>query len=259
MEKLCKYGDFPFKAALIHGGPGAAGEMAPVGRELSHYTGILEPFQTEYTIEGQLDELKSTLEKYADLPVILIGYSWGAWLSFIFASQYSGLVSKLILVSSGPFEQKYADKIMELRLSRLNTTERLQVTNLLKQLDNTNLLDKNEIFAKLGKIIIKADTFESIEYPEEKIDCNYEIYENIWRQASQMRKSGKLLEFADNIKCPVIAIHGDYDPHPYDGVKEPLSKYIKDFRFVLLENCGHKPWVEKYAKDKFYEILKNEL
>lgn len=259
MEKLCKYGDLPFKAALIHGGPGAAGEMAPVARELSNHTGIIEPLQTELTIEGQVDELKSILEKYADLPVFLIGYSWGAWLSFIFASQYSELVSKLILVSSGPFEQKYADKIMELRLSRMNTNDKLQVTNLLHEFDNPNLPDKNEIFTKLGKYMTKADTFESIEYQEEKVECNYKIYENIWTQASQMRKSGRLMEFAKNIKCPVIAIHGDYDPHPAEGVKEPLSKYIKDFRFVFLKNCGHKPWIEKYAKNKFYEILKQEI
>ena len=26
------------------------------------------------------------------------------------------------------------------------------------------------------------------------------------------------------IKCPVVAIHGDYDPHLAEGVREPLSR-----------------------------------
>jgi len=34
---------------------------------------------------------------------------------------------------------------------------------------------------------------------------------------------------------------------------------VKNFRFILLEKCGHEPWKEKYARDKFYEILKKEI
>ena len=62
-----------------------------------------------------------------------------------------------------------------------------------------------------------------------------------------------------NIECPVVAIHGDYDPHPAEGVEKPLASILKNFRFILLQNCGHKPWIEKHAKDIFYEILKQEL
>ena len=46
-----------------------------------------------------------------------------------------------------------------------------------------------------------------------------------------MRKSGDLLKEAEKIKCPVVAIHGDYDPHPANGVKIPLEKRIVDFQF----------------------------
>jgi pimeloyl-ACP methyl ester carboxylesterase len=72
-----------------------------------------------------------------------------------------------------------------------------------------------------------------------------------------MRKSGELLTMARKIRCPVIAIHGDYDPHPAEGVKKIMSPLLKDFIFVLLKNCGHEPWNEKFAKDEFYQILSN--
>ncbi|MFO7996195.1 MAG: alpha/beta hydrolase, partial [Dehalococcoidia bacterium] len=71
--------------------------------------------------------------------------------------------------------------------------------------------------------------------------------------------SGQLLEIIRRIKCPVLAIHGDYDPHPAHGVKDPLSRAIKDFRFVLLEKCGHYPWRERKARDMFYCILNAEI
>ena len=68
MENLRRYGHKPFNVAVIHGGPGAPGEMAPIARELSSSTGVLEPLQTAMTIEGQVQELKAILKKNGDIP-----------------------------------------------------------------------------------------------------------------------------------------------------------------------------------------------
>ena len=70
-------------------------------------------------------------------------------------------------------------------------------------------------------------------------------------------RRGKLLEFAKKIQCPVVAIHGEHDPHPSEGVSEPLSRILKDFQLILLEKCGHRPWIERSVKDRFYSILKS--
>ncbi len=107
MINIRKYGNPPFSVAVIHGGPGAPGEMAPVARELSSRWGVLEPLQTQASIDGQIEELKTVLEQNANLPVTLIGWSWGSFLSYIFASKYPSYVKKLILVSSGPFDATY--------------------------------------------------------------------------------------------------------------------------------------------------------
>ena len=61
------------------------------------------------------------------------------------------------------------------------------------------------------------------------------------------------------IRCPVLAIHGDYDSHQSEGVREPLSRVLKDFRFILLPHCGHYPWYERNARDRFYDIIKREI
>ncbi len=66
-------------------------------------------------------------------------------------------------------------------------------------------------------------------------------------------------KYSSNINCPVAAIHGDCDPDPPDGVNLPLSQNIKDFRFTLIPKCGHKPWIEKHARDAFFVALKKEL
>ena len=85
------------------------------------------------------------------------------------------------------------------------------------------------------------------------------MYHAVWESAAALRRSGELLKMANLIQCPVTAIHGDYDPHPAEGVRDPLSAVISGFKFILLTQCGHTPWLEKHAQKAFYQALKAEL
>jgi len=260
MKNLRKYGRSPYTVAVVHGGPGAPGEVAPVARELSSLTGVLEPLQTKSTLEGQVQELRGVLKEHADLPVILIGHSWGAFLSFIVAARYPALVKKLILIGSGPFEQKYADNIAGDRLNRLSEEERIEAINLIDIINGSAAGDKDKSLARLGVLFAKADTYDALppEKEPEPLGASEEINRKVWAEAKELRISGELLEMGKKIKCPVIAIHGDYDPHLAEGTKVPLVRVLKDFTFVLLEKCGHEPWMERYARDKFFRILREE-
>ena len=259
MNNCRTWGNAPFAVAVIHGGPGAAGEMAAVAREISLSQGVIEPFQTEQTVTGQVRELKKVLTDQGNLPVILIGHSWGAILSFIVTAKNPVLVKKLILVSSGVFDDAYAAGIMNTRLNRLSQEDRVVLETLATKLNDPKNRDKNRIFAEFGKVIDTADAWDPLLHASEGVEYRYDIYENVWKQAQEMRTSGDLVALGTHIHCPVVAIHGDYDPHPADGVRIPLSRVIKNFRFIVLENCGHHPWLERSAKTRFYEILNEEL
>lgn len=258
MNTIRKYGRKPFAIAVIHGGPGAAGEMKPLTEELSKNLGILEPLQTATSVEKQVQKLKTILEQHAVLPVILVGYSWGAWLAYILTAKYPELVKKLILVGSGPFAAQYAEQIMDTRLNRLTDQDKNEANSLLKDLSE-HKSDNQGLLEKFGELISKADSYKPVLDIDIKIKVQQNIYTSVWPEASELRKSGELLKLGEKIKCQVVAIHGDYDPHPAEGVKEPLSKVVSNFRFILLKNCGHKPWIEQEAKDEFYRILKKEF
>jgi len=105
----------------------------------------------------------------------------------------------------------------------------------------------------------KADSFDPIVIDDEGMDFQPGVHKSIWSEAEVLRKNRELLKFGEKIKCPVIAIHGDYDPHPAKGVEEPLSRTLTDFKFFLLGKCGHYPWKEKAASEEFFELLRNEL
>ncbi len=176
-------------------------------------------------------ELKAVLENNGDLPVTLIGFSWGAMLSFMLAARYSSFVRKLILIGSGPFEEQYAATIMDTRLSRLGGEEREEVLSLMQTLEAPGTKDKNTHMARLGQLISRADSFDPLLQDNDVLECQYDIFESVWEQARELRSSGRLLELGRRIQCPVVAIHGTYDPHPSEGIRVPLSRVVKDFRF----------------------------
>jgi pimeloyl-ACP methyl ester carboxylesterase len=259
MNNVRTYGAPPFDVAVVHGGPGAPGEAAPVARELAKAHGVLEPLQTASTLQGQIIELETVLKQKAHPPIALIGHSYGAMLGFILAAQYPSLVKRLILISSGVFEDKYAESITATRLSRLTEREMATVDSLSTALDNPHAKDKNRLFAQLGQVISRADSFDPLPGEIEIIECQYDIYLSVWEDVQKLRSSGGLLALGRHIRCPVVAIHGDYDPHPTEGVRTPLSGVLADFTFIILENCGHRPWVERAASDEFYRILEQQL
>jgi pimeloyl-ACP methyl ester carboxylesterase len=257
----------PFRVAVVHGGPGVQGAVAPVARELAVTRGVLEPLQTADSLEGQVAELAGLLERAANGPATLIGGSWGACLSYTLAARRPDLVSNLILVGSGPFEDRYAQNIMAVRLARLDEDDQKSVQCIMKQLDDPASTAGDDAFAQLGTLLGKADVHAPILHDPRLSDPRLpvgphtpsQIFRNVWRDASELRRSGGLLALARHVRCPVLAIHGAEDPHPADGVRLPLARALRTFRFVLLPQCGHEPWNERFAKDAFYDIVRREL
>jgi pimeloyl-ACP methyl ester carboxylesterase len=259
MRPVRKWGHGPYSLAVIHGGPGAPGEVAPVARELSAVRGVLEPFQTATTLDGQVQELRAVLDEDAQVPVTLVGFSWGAFLSWMTAARYPSLVGRLVLVSSPPFEEAYAGSITQTRLSRLSPAERDEAMALIMRMDDPGDGEKDRVLARLGVLLAHADAFDPAPFEDEAFHSQYDVFRGVWDEACELRSRGTLIRMAREIRCPVVAIHGDADPHPAAGVQEPLSRECADFRFVLLKQCGHRPWIERFAAEAFYEALFREI
>lgn len=248
------WGKLPLTTVILHGGPGAAGDVASLANELGEYFGVIEPFQTGATIQAQIDELSVVIEENATKPVVLIGHSWGAWLGFIFSSHHPELVKKLIMVGTPPFEDKDVALMRKIREDRISNHEKTQLAKITIGLKT----DPKESFQKMGELMSKIDSYELLPIHDE-VDFRSDIYSSIWGEAEKMRKENHLLRLTNKISCPVIAIHGDYDPHPWQGVKIPLEERILDFRFIFLEKCGHYPWKEKFARESFLKKMIEEL
>lgn len=253
-----RHGRPPYRVAILHGGPGARGDAEPVAREIATRRGVLEPLERSATIDGQVAELAETLRRHDARPFTVIGHSWGAWLGFLLAARQPERVRKLVLVASGPFTEEYAVGIAATRLARLDEASRRKVARLLEVLESPAGEATDNALGEFGSILARADAFDPMPDSTD-VDIRGDIHRGVWSEAARLRASGELLGMAPAIRCPVVAIHGDYDPHPAEGVRAPLAAGLRDFRFERLAHCGHKPWVERQARNAFFELLEREL
>jgi len=116
----------------------------------------------------------------------------------------------------------------------------------------TELARLDELFTKAdGYDLVSLDTGVEADLPD--------VYERVWAEVRPLRASGELVRLGRRIRCPVVGVHGDHDPHPADGVRVPLAPVLADFRFTVLERCGHLPWLERQAREPFYEVLEAAL
>lgn len=259
MDTLRLHGPAPYTVAVLHGGPGAPGYMAPVARRLSVRRGVLEPLQTAETLDGQVEELHRVLVAHAELPVVLIGSSWGAMLGYIYATRHPECVRRLVMVGSAVFTAESSALIEPERRRRLTPHDLARLAELRTALSDAATPDKDALFAEAAAIYTRADVLDPVTLDLETIACRYAQNGSVWSGAKALRQSGELLEMGRAIACPVLAIHGDYDPHPPEGIREPLERVIRDFRFVMLERCGHFPWIERAAAGEFFALLEREI
>jgi pimeloyl-ACP methyl ester carboxylesterase len=246
---------------VLHGGPGAAGSSDAVALELSDTFKTASPWQrrrgdSPLTVDIHVQDLKDLIEwKCANGKPALVGESWGAMLALAFACKYPAGISSIALVGCGTYAEGARKRLFETRIARIHEfvernpeyAEDLKLPimdQIMKwhemtdtycaQEERPTLPGPTEVFDKLGS----EETWKDMVHCQQK-----EIYPQ---------------QFV-NIKCPVIMLHGSYDPHPGRMIVEQLRKYMPQLEYREMEKCGHAPSIEKYARTEFYSFLKSWL
>lgn len=246
------YGEAPYKIVLVHGGPGAIGSLKGFAQELAELSqiGVVEALQSKYSIAELIEELYIQINDICSDKVTLVGHSWGAWLIALFAEKYPELMEHVILIGSGPLEDKYVSEIRIHRFQNLSEED----SGILQRLIDNQATDED--LEKIPNILEKSDNYCLENREEHKADkTDSEMHNKVWSEAVKLRTSGKLLTSFKNIKSKIYLIQGQVDPHPVKGVTIPLQENGVLCETYVLEKCGHSPFMEKYAKDEFYKIL----
>ena len=246
------YGEAPYKIILVHGGPGAIGSLKGFAKELSELSGqgIVEALQSKYTITELIEELHNQIMENCADKVSLIGHSWGAWLVVLFAEKYPKLVENVIMVGSGPLEDRYVSEIGARRFENLSEEDGVIFQRLIdKRATDEDMARIPQVFERADNYCLKDRELHSADKTDSR------MHNEVWEEAAKLRTSGELLKVFKNIKSKLYLIQGETDPHPPRGVIIPLKENGIECESYVLEKCGHSPFMEKYAKEEFYKIL----
>ena len=250
------HGDAPRRVAVLHGGPGAPGSAAGLARGISRFSGVIEPFQSRFSIDDLIGELDCQLAGACCFPVVLVGHSWGAWLAGLYAAKFPERVAKVVLVGAGPLEETYVSCIEQCRQARFSVAEAAEYRKLLEA--SASGEGDPLLLRRLGELCDRVDSCD-VEPETSLCPPDLHMYTAIWKEAAALRRSGALLERFCRISAPLVVMHGEWDPHPIAGVVEPLTARRLPFVFHQLPACGHTPWREKSARRLFFELLAREL
>src|SRR5258708_8720711 len=155
-----EYGHSGPQVIVLHGGPGAAGNMAGVARGLSDAYRVVDPFQRRRSGDEQLTVARHVADVHevinfcaADFRPALLGASWGAMLALAYAAAHPSSVGPVILVGCGTFDlvaraelqrivgERMTDVI--LAAQRRGATRRRRVLESGRGSDNTDLLARS--------------------------------------------------------------------------------------------------------------------
>jgi pimeloyl-ACP methyl ester carboxylesterase len=183
----------------------------------------------------------------------LVGESWGAMLALAFASTYPDRVSALALVGCGTFDPR-ARACLQSTLEE-RTTEEFQAQ--LEQLE-TLVPDENERIAKANKLSDHLYTYSrAASGPRVKLDLKG--HTETWSDMIRLQEAAVYPAAFKAITCPVLMLHGSYDPHPGGMIREGLQKIIPHLEYTEFDRCGHSPWIEEHARDRFLSALRSWL
>ena len=254
------YGDGGPVVFVLHGGPGGPGYMATLAGELGNWFRAVEVLQRT-GVEGGLsvsrhtDDLRDCVAEHgAGQPALILGHSWGAMLALAYGAAYPDGLGGIMLVGSGTFDVPSRRRLAELRNQRLGESGRAMMARLMA----SGLSAADRMKREVG-LLFKADSHDLAELGSPVTAFDRVGHDGSWDSMIALQEGGTYPAAYGAIACPVLMVHGDLDPHPGAMIRDSLTPHMPQLEYVELERCGHYPWLERHARDRFYEKAREWL
>ncbi|HEX2973064.1 MAG TPA: alpha/beta hydrolase [Tepidisphaeraceae bacterium] len=262
MLKTREYGTTGPVVIVLHGGPAAIGEATPIAQGLAGSFRVLEPWQ-----RGSGEEPLTVAQHVADLHHLitargirpaLVGESWGAMLALAYAAAQPDSVVSLVLVGCGTFDP--------IARARLHETLEQRMTDALRQrLDHLpeEFPDPAERIGHLHKLLEPLYTYAPMAIDDLEDDSippfDLRAHTETWADMLRLQEAGVYPPAFAAIRCPVLMLHGAYDPHPGGMIRASLQPYLPQLEYRQWEQCGHSPWREQAVRNEFFAMLRGWL
>ena len=258
MLQVRSYGSAGPLAAVLHGGPGAPGSMAPDARALAADFRVIEPFQRRaggpepLSVARHVADLEEVLAARGERAAV-VGHSWGAMLALAFAAAHSERVASLVLVGCGTFDRA-ARAAMHARIA-----ERRGDAVVRRFARAAAVADPDERMRLRAAALRPVYAVDPISDGDDVAECDARGHEETWTDAMRLQAEGVHPRAFTAIRCPVLMLHGDFDPHPGPMIRASLVPHLPQLEYRELVRCGHDPWLERAARDEFFSALRGWL
>jgi len=241
---------------LLHGGPGAGGYVAPVARRLAAEYRVWEPLQRgssgePLTVKKHIEDLYAVArESDEGRAPLIVGHSWGAMLGLACAAEHPDCARGIVLVGCGTFDVEARRQMHEERSRRMRNDPAARAERWTETDPSTDAQLK-----ALGRLYLKIDSVDLIPHADETVGFDHRAYYETWEDMLSLQRAGVYPAALAAVRQPVLMIHGDADPHPARATRERLAAVIPQLEYRELARCGHYPWLERSAREEFYEVL----
>lgn len=254
--RVRSYGDSGPRVIVLHGGPAAVGEAAPIARGLADSFRVFEPWQRgsggePLTVARHVEDLHTLVKDCCEggRPA-LVGESWGAMLALAYAAEHPDGAGPLVLIGCGTFDRKARARLHKTLEERMDDDLRRRLQRLPDEIPDPGECLKAKY--DLTKALYMYDPVFS-EQEDEPFDLR--AHEETWNDMLRLQEEGVYPAAFSAIDSPVLMLHGAYDPHPGRMVKASLNPYLPRLEYREWERCGHSPWLEKAIREEFFAVL----
>jgi len=251
-----EYGSGCETVVALHSGPGAAGGIAPLARELSKRWHVLEPLQRDgggrpLTVAAHVQNLDVLIRarRGHDHPV-LIGHSWGAMLALAYAAEHPTVPTAVVLVGCGTFSRRARAEFDARLEARLTPADRARLVRI-RQTE----ADADRRLASIGRLLTLVNGHDGAALEGDVAEVDALAYEETWADMLRPHRDGGYPPAFSAIRAPVLMIHGEADANPGMPISEHLRSRIPHLDYQELPECGHTPWLERQAKQVFFNTL----
>ena len=256
---LRQYGKAGPPVLVLHGGPAAVGDVAPVAKGISGSFRGVEPWQrgsggAPLTVARHVADLyELATDLGGDAPVAIVGHSWGAMLALCFAAEHPSKAGPIVLVGCGTFDEAARSQMQKTIEDRMDDNLRDRIRRA-----SADAADRADQFIQTYKLTRHTYDYNPIvpyADKEEYEPFDLQAHEETWSDMQRLLGDGTYPNAFTAIESPVLMLHGQHDPHPGKMIRDSLLPYLPQLEYYDYEYCGHSPWIEESTREAFFSLI----
>jgi proline iminopeptidase len=240
---------------LLHGGPGASHYyLLPQMLELANEHRVVcydqrgggrsrhETDRAPITWREQVADVASVASELHVDPLTIVGYSWGALLALLYATEAQITPARLALLDPAPVSRIYRDAF-EAEFNRRQMSP--EVAALRQELASSGLRDADpDAYRQRAFELSVAGYFADPRRAHDLTPFRVtgRVQQSIWASLGDFDLTAALR----SVHVPAFVVHGRQDPIPLASSQEIADALHAEL--LVLEDCGHVPYVEQPVK-----------